>query len=163
MKFNENSLSCESKRIKMKKLLMFVFAAGFVFNSCSKDDDEPVNEFSLVGVWQPSREIVVSGSNGVTLSNTTYSGCFLTSTFDFKSNNTLVSNIFEMNTSDNCVSTGIETVPYTYDHAAKKLVIEGENIEIVSRTVNELQIVSEYDDRNGDGIDDKIIFVLVKI
>lgn len=141
---------------------MIVFATGFVFNSCSKDDDEPVNEFSLVGVWQPSREIVVSGSNGVTLSNTVYSGCFLTSTFDFKLNNTLVSNIFEMNTSNICVSTGIETVPYTYDHTAKKLVIEGENIEIVSRTVNELQIVSEYDDRNGDGVDDKIIFVLAK-
>lgn len=141
---------------------MFAFAAGLVFNSCSNDDDEQTNEFSLVGVWQPSREIVVSGSNGVTISNTAYSGCFSTSTFDFKANNTLVTNIFELNSSDNCVSTGIDTVPYSYDHAAKKLVIEGENIEIVSRTVNELQIVSEYDDRDGDGTDDKVIFVLSK-
>ena len=141
---------------------MFAFAAGLVFNSCSNDDDEQNDEFSLVGVWQPSREIVVSGSNGVTLSNTAFTGCYSTSTFDFKSNNTLVSNIFELNTSDNCVSTGIDTVPYSYDHAAKKLVIEGENIEIVSRTVNELQIVSDYNDRDGDGTDDKVIFVLVK-
>lgn len=141
---------------------MFAFAAGLVFNSCSNDDDEQTNEFSLVGVWQPSREIVVSGSNGVTISNTAYSGCFSTSTFDFKANNTLVTNIFELNSSDNCVSTGIDTVPYSYDHAAKKLVIEGENIEIVSRTVNELQIVSEYEDRDGDGTDDKVIFVLAK-
>lgn len=146
----------------MKKILMFAFAAGLVFNSCSNDDDEQTNEFSLVGVWQPSREIVVSGSNGVTISNTAYSGCFSTSTFDFKANNTLVTNIFELNSSDNCVSTGIDTVPYSYDHAAKKLVIEGENIEIVSRTVNELQIVSEYEDRDGDGTDDKVIFVLAK-
>ncbi|MFC7345545.1 lipocalin family protein [Chryseobacterium zhengzhouense] len=146
----------------MKKLLAIAFTAGLLFTSCSNDDDEQNNEFSIVGIWQPSREIVVSGSNGVTLSNTSYSGCYSTSTFDFKSNNTLVSNIFELNTSNNCVSTGIETVPYTYDHAAKKLVIDGENIEIVSRTVNEIQIVSEYDDRDSDGIDDKIIFVLAR-
>lgn len=146
----------------MKKLLAIAFTTGLLFTSCSNDDDEQNNEFSIVGIWQPSREIVVSGSNGVTLSNTSYSGCYSTSTFDFKSNNTLVSNIFELNTSNNCVSTGIETVAYTYDHAAKKLVIDGENIEIVSRTVNEIQIVSEYDDRDSDGIDDKIIFVLAR-
>lgn len=151
------------KKFIMKKFfLLAIISSGFVFNSCSNDDDDQTEEFSIVGIWHPSREIVVSGNNGVTLSNTSYSGCYSTSTFDFKSNNTLVSNIFELNTSDNCVSTGIDTVPYTYDHNAKKLVIEGEDIEIVSRTVNELQIVSEYDDRNGDGIDDKVIFVLAR-
>lgn len=148
--------------LKMKKLLIFVFAAGFIFNSCSNNDDEQTDEFSLVGIWHPSREIVVSGSSGVTLSNTLYTGCFLTSTFDFRSNNTLVSNIFELDSGNNCISAGIETVPYTYNHDAKQLVIDGENTEIVSRTVNELQIVNNYEDRDDDGVDDKIIFVLAR-
>lgn len=120
------------------------------------------NEFSLVGVWHNSREIVVSGSTGITLSNTDYSPCYKTSTLDFKSNNTVVSNIFENNISGNCVSTGIDTVPYSYDHGQSKLVIDGDNIEIISRTQNELQFVSYYDDEDGDGIDDKIIIVINK-
>ncbi|KQS92294.1 lipocalin family protein [Chryseobacterium sp. Leaf394] len=147
----------------MQKLLLLALAAGFIFNSCTTDDDDDfTNEFSLVGVWHPAREIVVSGSTGVTLSNTDYSPCYRSSTLDFKSNNTVVSNIFENNISGNCVSTGIETVSYSYDHNASKLVIDGENIEIVSRTQNELQFVSHYDDEDGDGIDDKIIIVIIK-
>lgn len=147
----------------MKKLLLLALAAGFIFNSCTTDDDDDfTNEFSLVGVWHPSREIVVSGSTGITLSNTDYSPCYKTSTLDFKSNNTVLSNIFENNISGNCVSTGIETVPYSYSHSQSKLVIDGENIEIVSRTQNELQFVSHYDDEDGDGIDDKIIIVIIK-
>lgn len=144
----------------MKKILLFAVAAGFVLNSCSNDSDEQSDEFQLTGVWHPSREIVVSGSNGVTLSNTSFPTCYAASTFDFKSNNTLVINIFETNLSGNCVSTGIETVPYSYNDPNNKLVIDGENIEIVSRTKNELQIVSHYEDRNDDDIDDKIILVL---
>lgn len=160
--FHKNSLTCESKRIKMKKLLMFLFASGLVFSSCSNDDDEQNEEFSLVGVWHPAREIVMSGSNGITLTNTDYSPCYRTSTFDFKTNNTVVSNIFENNISGNCVSTGIDTAPYSYDHVANKLIIDGETTEIVSRTENEFQIVSDFEDRDGDGIDDKIIFVMIK-
>ncbi|MFY1045859.1 lipocalin family protein [Chryseobacterium sp. GP-SGM7] len=150
----------------MKKfLLLSILSTGLVFNSCSKndDDDEPVNEFSLVGIWQPSREIAVSGSNGVTISNEMFQGCYLTSTYDFKSNNSLVINLFESNTSGSCVSTGIVTLPYSYDHPNKKLVIDNENVEIISRTKNEIQLVDHYEDVNGDNIDDKIIFVLVKI
>jgi len=147
----------------MKKLILCALAAGFVFNSCSNDDeDDQNNEFSMIGVWHPSREIVVSGSTGITLSNTDYSPCYRSSTLDFKSNNTVVSNIFENNSLGNCVSTGIETLPYTYDHSQTKLVIDGENIEIISRTQNELQFVSYYDDEDGDGIDDKIIIVINK-
>ena len=147
----------------MKKILLLALSLGFVFNSCSNNDDEDQNEeFSIVGVWHPSRKIVVSGSTGVTLSNTDFSSCYRTSTFDFKSNNTVVTNIFENNINGQCVSTGIETSPYSYDYSANKLVVDSENVEIISRTKNELQFVEYYDDEDGDGVDDKIIIVIAK-
>ncbi|KQT18286.1 hypothetical protein ASG31_06045 [Chryseobacterium sp. Leaf404] len=147
----------------MKKLLLLALSAGFMCNSCTvDDDDEFTNQFSLLGVWHPSREIVVSGSTGITLSNTDYSPCYQSSTLEFKTNNTVVTNIFDVNITGNCVSTGIETVNYSYDHTNSKLVIDGENIEIISRTQNELQFVSHYEDEDGDGVDDKIIIVINK-
>jgi hypothetical protein len=146
----------------MKKLIC-TLATISIFNSCSNDDDDnQPEEFSIVGVWKPSREIVISGKNGTTLPSTAFSPCYQSSTFNFKSNNTLVSNIFENNISGNCASTGIETVPYSYNHSASTLKIDNEDVEIVSRTFNELQIVSNYEDEDGDGIDDKIIYVFIK-
>ncbi|WP_312075920.1 lipocalin family protein [Chryseobacterium sp.] len=147
----------------MKKIILLALASGFVFNSCTTDDEDDFNnEFSLVGVWQPSRKIVMSGDDGVTIYNTNFDACYATSTFDFRANNTVVTNIFETNISGTCASTGVETSPYSYDHDNKKLVIDGENIEVISRTSNELQFVSHYDDVDGDGTDDKIIYVLFK-
>lgn len=146
----------------MKKILLFAVTAGFVFNSCSDDDDEGAKEFSMVGLWGPSREIIVSGSNGVTISNKDSSPCYKNSTFNFHANNTMSSQIFSLTNAGDCESSDIETVPYSYDHAAKKLIIDGELTEIVSRTENELHIVTGYNDEDGDGIDDKIILVMVK-
>ncbi|CAD7816686.1 hypothetical protein CHRY9390_03219 [Chryseobacterium aquaeductus] len=145
----------------MKNKIFLALVAGFIFNSCSKDDDQP-EEFSIVGVWSPSREIVVSGSDGITLSNDPASSCYQFSTFDFKDDNTLSSKIYDTEITGTCENFGTTTVPYSYDHNAKKLIIENEETEIVSRTFKELQIVSGYEDRNDDFIDDKIILVLGK-
>lgn len=145
----------------MKKFLVLAVATGFIFNSCSKDD-EGEEEFSIHGVWSPAREIAVSGSNGVTIYNDPSSSCYRYSTYDFKSNNMLAKKIYDTDITGTCENFGTQNVPYSYDHNAKKLVIENENIEIVSRTMGELQIVSHYEDVDDDNIDDKIIVVLVK-
>ena len=142
-----------------KKILIAVCSAIVLFNSCN-DDKEP-EQFSIIGVWKPSRQIVV-GSNGVTISNTDYSGCYKSSTFSFSTNNTMTSHIFDLNAVQDCENYGSETVPYSYDHNEKKLVIDGEDVEIVSRTYNELQFVSDYHDVDGDGVEEKIITVFVK-
>jgi len=147
--------------MKMKKnILLTLCFIGLLTSSCSKDD-ENTQEFSLVGIWNPSRKIVV-GSNGVTISNTAYSDCYKASTFDFGSDNKMASHIYDFDSAGDCKNYGIVTVPYTYDHNEKKMTIDGENVEIVSRTNNEFQFVSDYDDVDGDGKDDKIITVLVK-
>jgi len=145
----------------MKRFLVLVVATGFIFNSCSNDDEDS-DEFSIIGVWSPSREIAVSGSNGVTISNEPASSCYKYSTFDFKSDNMLTSKIYDTDITGTCENFGTETVPYSYDHNAKKLVIDNEVTEIVSRTSGELQIVTDYEDVDDDNIDDKIILVLVK-
>lgn len=134
--------------------------ATVLLGSCRKDDDDK-QEFSIIGVWNPSRKIVV-GSDGTTISNTTYSDCYKASTFDFQSNNKMTSHIYDLNATLDCENYGSKTVPYSYDHNAKKLIIDGENIEIVSRTTNELQFVSEFEDVDNDGTQEKIITVLVK-
>ena len=141
----------------MKKLLLIALSTGFLFNSCSSDEDH-TEEFSIIGAWTPSREIVISTLTGTTISNTPYSACYQTSVFDFKTNNTLQSIIFEENTNGTCENTGSETVSYSYDHNAKKLIIDGEDTEIVSRTLNELQVVIDEDTSN----DTKTIMVITK-
>lgn len=143
-----------------KKILVTLCAIGLLAGSCSKDE-ETTQEFSLVGKWSPSRKIVV-GNNGVTISNTPYSDCFKASTYDFRENNTMTSQVYDFDVVGDCKNFGQKTVPYTYDHNAKKLTIDGENVEIISRTNNEFQFVSDYDDTDSDGLDDKIIIVLVK-
>jgi len=143
-----------------KNIIIALCSIGFLTNSCSKDE-ENTQEFSIVGTWSPSRKIVV-GNNGVTISNTAYSDCYKASTFDFKENNTMTSRIYDSDAAGDCKNFGLVTVPYTYDHNAKKLTIDGENVELVSRTNNEFQFVSDYDDLDGDGKDDKVITVLVK-
>ncbi|RKE88391.1 MULTISPECIES: lipocalin family protein [Epilithonimonas] len=143
-----------------KNILLALCTIGLLASSCSKDE-ESTQEFSIVGIWSPSREIVV-GSNGVTISNTAYTDCYKASTFDFKSDNKMTSHIYNTDGAGDCKNYGIVTVSYSYDHNAKKLIIDGEDVEIVSRTNNELQFVSDYDDVDGDGKDDKIVTVLVK-
>lgn len=143
-----------------KKMLLPLCAALFLWNACSKDDDR-TEEFSIIGVWSPSRKIVVA-NNGTTLSNTDYSACYKASTFDFRADNKMTSQIYDLNATLDCENLGSETVSYSYDHNAKKLVIDGKNVEVISRTNNELQFVDDYDDVDGDGIDEKIITVFVK-
>lgn len=141
-------------------ILLILCSIGLLTSSCSKDEDQ-TEEFSMIGVWSPSRKIVV-GSNGVTISNTDYTACYKASTFDFKTDGKMTSHIYDVDSAGDCKNYGLVTVPYSYDHNVKKLTIDGENVEIVSRTNNELQYVSDYDDVNGDGTDEKIITVIVK-
>ena len=143
-----------------KNIIIALCSIGFLASSCSKDE-ENTEEFSIVGTWSPSRKIVV-GNNGTTISNTAYSDCYRASAFNFKADNTMTSQIFDLNATQDCENYGSETVPYSYDHNSKKLVIDEEDVEIVSRTYNELQFVSDYDDVDDDGVEEKIITVFVK-
>ena len=146
----------------MKKEFLAILAIGFVFNSCKNDDSEEDNTETIVGIWKPIKEIAISGSNGNTISTQNSSTCYKKSTFDFKSNNTLASTIFDDQEDGSCKSYGTENRPYSYDFNGKKIIIDNEQFEVISHTKNELQFVANYDDENNDGIEDKIIIVLNK-
>ncbi|MCF2219516.1 lipocalin family protein [Chryseobacterium sp. PS-8] len=144
----------------MKKILFLAISAGFLFTACKSDDDDVYA--SVVGVWKPSREMAVSGKNGSTIYNDPSSSCYKKSTFDFKSNNTMVSNIFDEGMSGNCENLGTDTSSYSYDPLNKQIVIDGESSEVLKLTNYEMHIVSDYSDEDGDGIDDKIVLVLIR-
>lgn len=145
-----------------KEFFLAILAIGFVFNSCKNDDSEEDNTETIVGIWKPIKEIAISGSNGNTISTQNASTCYKKSTFDFKSNNTVASTIFDDQLDGSCKSYGTENLPYSYEFNGKKLIIDNEQFEVISHTKNELQFVANYEDENNDGIEDKIIIVLNK-
>jgi len=144
----------------MKKLLFLAVSAGFIFTSCSNDDDTDSN--SIVGTWRPVSEKAISGKNGSTLYNDAHSSCYKKSTINFKSDNMVSSTIYDENSGGNCENYGTETYPYSYDAAKMQLTVDGDVSEVVLLNQKELHFVSDYDDVNGDGVDDKIILVLAR-
>lgn len=74
----------------------------------------------------------------------------------------MVSNIFDEGMSGNCENLGTDTSSYSYDPLNKQIVIDGESSEVLKLTNYEMHIVSDYSDEDGDGIDDKIVLVLIR-
>ncbi|WP_415326670.1 lipocalin family protein [Chryseobacterium sp. MMS23-Vi53] len=144
----------------MKKFLFLAVVSTIALGSCSNDDDEDLST-TVVGTWKPSMEKVLSGSNGAVLSTDNFDTCYKKSTFNFKSNNTLSTNTYE-NVSGTCTNYGEQNISYSYNHSGKKITIDGDDYEVISHTQNEFQIVGDYDDRNGDNIEDKIVLVLTR-
>lgn len=144
----------------MKKLLFLAVSAGFIFTSCSSDDDTDSN--SIVGTWRPVSEKAISGKNGSTLYNDPHSSCYKKSTINFKSDNTVSSTLYDENSGGNCENYGTETYSYSYDAAKMQLTVDGDVSEVVLLNQKELHFVSDYDDVNGDGVDDKIILVFAR-
>ena len=143
----------------MKKLLFLALSAGFVFSSCSNDDDDTP---SIIGTWRPSQTITVSGKTGNVIDTEDASTCYKKSTFEFKSNGSLVAVIYEDNGFGACSNIGTDTISYSYNYDKKRIIIDDEEQEVIRHTDNKIQIVTEYDDVDGDNIDDKIITVLTK-
>lgn len=57
---------------------------------------------------------------------------------------------------------GEETVSYFYNYTEKKINIDGDDYEVISHSRNEFQLVTDYDDVDGDGIEDKIVLILIR-
>jgi len=145
----------------MKKILFLAVASTIALGSCSSNDNEENISTTIVGVWKPSMEKVISGSNGNILSTDNFDTCYKKSTFNFKANNTLTSNTYE-NVGGTCSNSGEDTMSYSYDYSNKKITIDGDEYEVISHTQNEFQLVGDYDDKNGDSIEDKVVLVLTR-
>ncbi|MFC3161500.1 Lipocalin-like domain-containing protein [Chryseobacterium arachidis] len=145
----------------MKKILFLAIASTIALGSCSNNDDEENLSQTVVGTWKPVMEKVISGSNGSIISTDNFDTCYKKSTFNFKSNNTLTTNTYE-NVSGTCTNYGEETVSYSYNHSSMKITIDGDEYEVIAHNQNEFQVVGDYDDKNGDGIEDKVVLVLAR-
>lgn len=149
----------------MKKILLAaIILAGF--SSCSNDSDEQENiqNATVVGLWKPVKYRVVSGSDtNKILSSSPVDDCEKKSAYNFKSDGMASITLYEDN-GGACLNIGTETSPYSYDATSKILTFDGEPIPVVTLTDNifELIDVDYEDDYNNDGIVDKMIFTLIK-
>lgn len=129
--------------------------------SCSNDDDTN-NEVSIVGTWKESKTVVYNGTNNVVLATELPDDCDKKNTYDFTNSGKLHTKIFYTKSDGTCGEDGNSTANYTYDAAGKKINVDGEISDVLSLTNNELQVVVDMNDENGDGVDDKVVLFLYR-
>jgi len=138
----------------MKRILVLAIAAGFVFSSCKKDDDD---QNLIVGTWKVNKFVYKYGSGS---SETEIpDACEAKSTVAFKEDGSVTSNDY-YTSSGNCVSDN-DNGTYSYNESGKTLAINlGDgtvNFRVLNLTGSELALQGENDDYDGDGKDDEYI------
>lgn len=141
----------------MKKILLLAVAAGFVFSSCKKDDDD---QNLIIGTWKVNKFSYKYGNGS---SETEIPDeCAAKSTIVFKEDGALISNDY-YKTGGNCVSDN-DTGTYSYNESGKTLAMNLEdntiNFKVLNLTNSELALQGENDDYDGDGTDDEYIIYL---
>ncbi len=149
----------------MKKILLAALAVT-ALTACRKDDkndnkqEEKVSK--IVGMWQPTKDIIVDGANGAILESEDASDCYKKTRVEFTSDNKMISTAFALVTNGDCEKQEYNGT-YEYNETEKKLTVtingntkEGEVYEISD---TELKIVGNEEDKNGDGVLDKYIEV----
>lgn len=139
----------------MKKITMLSLGVLAVM-SCSSDDstDEQV---SIVGTWKEAKTVIYSGSNNAILDTEMPDACDKKNTYEFTSSGVLTSNIFYTKSDGTCGVDDTFTENYSYDPSTKKITVDGDITDVLALTQNELQIVADENDENGDGINDKMV------
>ncbi|MDF2553751.1 MAG: hypothetical protein K0R77_3026 [Chryseobacterium sp.] len=139
----------------MKKLLMMSLGV-FALMSCS-NDDATEDQISIVGIWKESKTVIYSGTNNAVLSTELPDDCDKKNTYEFTSNGILNSKIFYTKSDGTCGEDGNFSESYNYDPATKKILIDGTTTDVLQLNQNELQIVADENDENGDGVNDKMV------
>lgn len=143
----------------MKKLLFWAVSAFLILYSCSKDDD---SKPTIVGTWNLSKEMIISGKDGSTLASKAVDACERQSNFVFNADQKAINNTYKIK-DNNCILQSSRTYTYTYDYASKKLTIfydtgvPPDSYFLNLLTENELQFIENQVDFNNDGIEDKYI------
>ncbi|MDR2206180.1 MAG: lipocalin family protein [Flavobacteriaceae bacterium] len=143
----------------MKKIIyagIIACTIGSLFIGCRKDDDnkEGNSEASIVGVWHPLKQAVLSGKNGNVIDEETYSDCEKQSTFEFTSAGKVKQKTY-VSVGGTCELDDESTVDYTFDKGKMELTMDGATFKLLSLTSSEFSAVfSEVPDQDGDGIVD---------
>lgn len=130
--------------------------------SCSSDDDATDSQASIVGTWKESKTVIYNGSNNAVLDTELPDECDKKNSYEFTSAGQLNTTIYYTQSGGVCAIDGTDSEAYTYNSETKKIVVNGETTDVLSLTSNELQIVVDLNDENGDGIDDKVVMFLYK-
>lgn len=137
----------------MRKFLLLALASGFIFTSCSNDDDND-QEVSILGTWKHTQLRVFSGKDGSVLSNNIQTDCDKKTTSEFTSNGIIKSNFYEFY--NNSCNHYYDELDYSFNKNTMKLISDGQEFTIKSLTQNEMVMDDpEYDDDyNNDGFPD---------
>ncbi len=133
----------------------------FALMSCS-NDDENENAVSIVGTWKESKIVIYNGTNNAVLDTELPDDCDKKNTYEFTSNGILNSKIFYTKSDGICEEDGFFSESYTYDPATKKITVAGTTTDVIQLTQNELQIVYDVNDENGDGVDDQVVMFMYR-
>ena len=133
----------------------------FALMSCS-NDDENESAVSIVGTWKESKIVIYNGTNNAVLDTELPDDCDKKNTYEFTSNGILNSKIFYTKSDGTCEEDGTFSESYTYDPATKKITVAGTTTDVIQLTQNELQIVYDVNDENGDGVDDQVIMFMYR-
>jgi len=144
----------------MKKILMMSLGV-FALMSCS-NDDENENAVSIVGTWKESKIVIYNGTNNAVLDTELPDDCDKKNTYEFTSNGILNSKILYTKSDGTCEEDGFFSESYTYDPATKKITVAGTTTDVIQLTQNELQIVYDVNDENGDGVDDQVVMLMYR-
>ncbi|MFL9832885.1 lipocalin-like domain-containing protein [Chryseobacterium terrae] len=143
----------------MKKILLLAVVAGFVFNSCKKDDDD--DKSLIVGTWKIEKYFY-KYSNGTTETELP-TECDSKTLVTFKEDGTLINDQFSSGGNGTCVS-DYETGTYSYNESSKVLSINlGNNTDqfkVVTLNNSQLAFQDDNTDYDGDGLKDVYIAYL---
>jgi hypothetical protein len=133
---------------------------GSLFIGCKKDNNNSGS--SIVGVWHPLKQAVLSGKNGNVIDEDAFDDCVKQSTFEFTSAGKINEKGYVKDGASCVIDTEI-TVDYSFNKDKMELTWDGTTLKVHSLTSNELSIIfSELPDQDGDGIDDLYVQVLAK-
>ncbi|CAH0164735.1 lipocalin family protein [Chryseobacterium sp. Bi04] len=146
----------------MRKLLFLAVSAFLLLSSCDNDDN---SEPTVLGTWKMTKEMYISGKDNSIFDSTPYSACKSQSNFVFAADNTATFSQYDLN-GTTCTLKNSSNFTYSYDSKTKTLTLDANNTQesyvLNSLTDNEMQILTNTDDYNDDGIDDKSVIVFNK-
>lgn len=147
----------------MKKI--FVFSVALIgLTACRNDDDKSTNqEASIIGTWQPVKNIAYDGKTNKVIDENVKDDCAQKTRVIFSNDRKTTTTQFESDLQTNsCNEFDPKTGTYEYNSSKKEISIlfegasKSKTTSILKLTNTEFEVVGEVKDINNDGVDDKL-------